>query len=253
MKTKLFLALALIVGVSIFSACGNNDEPGDGQWIDPVFARYLEKNGYIKDAVVVTPIEVSGITDLEISSDVITSLKGIEYFTSLIELKVSYCDRLNNIDLSRNKLLEVIYCFNNDNLSSINVNGCTELITLECWCNNLSQLNVTNNTKLEKLDCQYNNLSQLNLGNNIKLKNLDCTYNNLTQLDISKNTDLKYFTCRLNPGKNGEFRVKAWFDDIKDAPFYVHHDYWGDSQWKYIGGEIQWEFDDEIVNVVFYK
>lgn len=280
MKTKFFLAFAFLVVASVLTSCGDKDEPvDDGQWIDPVFARYLEKNGYIKDASIVTPVEVSDITDLYIdSNDIITSLKGIEYFISLKVLHCCYCEHVTSLNLSKNTQLTILRCYGNQ-LKALNINGCTKLEELYCWENQLTQLDLSKNThltdlwcsenqlralningctQLEELSCGGNQLTQLDVSKNAQLTDLGCDgnqltkldisknaqlarlycdSNQLTQLDISQNTALKSFSCLDNPGANGLFRVKAWFDN-SNVPSTITNDPYYASSWTYNGSTV---------------
>lgn len=79
---------------------------------DPVFRQLVwdnyDKNhngGFSVD-------EAALVTKLDLSSMGITNLKGIEYFTSLIELRCND-NMLTSLDLSKNTALKVLYCKNN--------------------------------------------------------------------------------------------------------------------------------------------
>ena len=79
---------------------------------DPVFRQLVwdnyDKNhngGFSSDeAALVTKLDLDGLG--------ITNLKGIEYFTSLIELRCNE-NMLTSLDLSKNTALKVLYCKNN--------------------------------------------------------------------------------------------------------------------------------------------
>ncbi len=88
-------------------------------------------------------------------------------------------------------------CYYN-NLTSLNVSGCTALIWLDCNITNLTSLDVSKNTALTYLICSSNNLTSLDVSKNTALTRLDCNITNLTSLDVSKNTELKYLNCSSN-------------------------------------------------------
>ena len=88
-------------------------------------------------------------------------------------------------------------CYYN-NLTSLNVSGCTALIWLDCNITNLTSLDVSKNTALTYLICSSNNLTSLDVSKNTKLTELICSSNNLTSLDVSKNTKLTELYCHEN-------------------------------------------------------
>lgn len=150
----------------------------------------------------------------------IESLDGIENFPNLERL---FCDNvgLKTLDISKNQklkqvevnknlltslnfssnpALEIIKCSQQQNrmLTSLDVNGNTNLRVLECQENALTSLDLTDNTKLEEIDCGVNKLSNLNVANNLELRKLFLACNNLTSLDISMLLNLTDLHCTEN-------------------------------------------------------
>lgn len=268
----------------------------EGEWIDPDFALVLQAKGYIADAATVTKEEVAAITELDVSNSSLTSLKGIEYFTSLQVLSC-YWNQLTELDVTKNTELTQLFCYRNQ-LTHLDVSHLTKLTWLYCtdndieeldltnspeldwlWCsgnalseldlshngklrivscysngmtrllladrvkdldcsdNQLEELDVSNNTVLESLACSENKLTRLNLTGATALESLDCTYNLLTQLDISTNTQLEELYCFDNPGAEGLFRVKAWFDN-SSVPAEISGAYGYESSWSYNGSTV---------------
>jgi hypothetical protein len=82
--------------------------------------------------------DVSGITSLNVNSQNISSLAGIQYFTSLTLLDCSY-NQLTTLDVSNNIALVQLWC-NDNNLTSLNVSN-TALTTLWCHNNNMTSPN----------------------------------------------------------------------------------------------------------------
>ncbi len=175
--------LVLLLSVIVAVGCSKDDDNLDPNRnvtadFDPLFAQELQKRGYIADAKKITPQEVKGITELDVSGyneetdeyeGKLTSLRGIEYFESLTKLS---CDnnQLTALDVSKNMALTHLYCYSN---------------------------------KLTKLD----------VGKNAALTWLSCDGNQLTTLDVSKNTALTSLWCKENPGDGSVFPVTAWFDN----------------------------------------
>ena len=113
------------------------------------------------------------------NSQLIQSLKGIEYFTKLESISVINMSSLNALDLSKNTALKYISChdtgitsitlpnnakdtletlvlYNNNKLTSVDVSGYTSLTTVKVSNNNLTSLDVSGCTKLSSLNCSGN-------------------------------------------------------------------------------------------------
>ena len=128
----------------------------------------------------------------------ITSLKGIEYFTSLTSLDCSYQD-LTELDLSRNTGLTSVLCYGNQ-LTELDLSANTQLIELDCSSNEITHLDVSSNHNLEKMSCYHNRLTSLDLSRNNKLTYTYCdswcpiepdenNTINLAELDVDKTSD----------------------------------------------------------------
>ena len=122
--------------------------------------------------------KIRAVTELNLdcfdfpSEERLKDLGGIEYFTGLTYLS----------------------CGGN-NLTTLDVSGCTALTYLSCSYNRLTTLDVTNNTALTYLNCGDNNLTTLNVSGCAALTNLDCSSNNLTTLNVSGCTALTTLNC----------------------------------------------------------
>jgi Leucine-rich repeat (LRR) protein len=207
---------------------------------DPNFELALINLGYDSgpiDGVVLTS-NISGIDSLNVFALGISSLTGIEDFTSLTKLICSnnqltsinltqntaltyldcYNNQLTNIDLTQNTALTNFFCkfnqltsldfsqntaitnldFSNNQLTSINLTQCIALNNLICNINQLTSLDVTQNTVLTDLECKANQLTSLDLTQNIALTDFDCSFNQLTSIDLTQNTNITRLTCELN-------------------------------------------------------
>jgi len=165
--------------------------------------------------------EATEVLAINVRTDSIVSLKGIEYFTSLTSLAcISTLNKgqLSSLDVSNNTKLTALYCLNNqlssldvsynialtelwcdDNqLSSLDVSHNTSLIDLSCDNNQLSSLDVSNNSSLTQLSCRNNQLSSLDVSHNTSLIDLSCDNNQLSSLDVSNNSSLTQLSCRNN-------------------------------------------------------
>ena len=155
------------------------------------------------------------IKEFDISNQNISSLKGIEHFTTLTRLRCEG-NQLTTIDISKNTALVELRCGDNQ-LSTIDISKNTALATLYCYNNKLTNLNINNNTALIELDCYNNKLTSLNVNKNTALKILYCHNNQLTTLDVNMNTALITLCCGnnqltyLNLSKNNALTLLSCF------------------------------------------
>ena len=105
---------------------------------------------------------------------------------------------LHSLDVSGCSALISLHC-QYKQLKSLNLKGCTALTALYCGDNLLSSLDLTDNTELTHLNFLSNQLTGLDVGNNTKLVYLNCNYNRLTSLDLSTNIKLTNLDCGNNP------------------------------------------------------
>ncbi len=147
-------------------------------------------NGVLSDS------EIQAVTNLDVSSQSISNLKGIEHFTALTILNC-FSNQLPSLDVSKNTALTRLECYANQ-LPSLDVSNNTALTILYCYSNQLTGLDVSKNTDLTRLDCYTNSLTSLDVSKNTALTRLDCYANSLTSLDVSKNTALKESRCNNN-------------------------------------------------------
>ena len=171
MKKHLFLFILML---SPMLASAEDVKINETTFPDTDFRNWVLSQDYGADGVL-TNEELENITSLNVRHKGIYDLKGIEYFTSL----------------------KVLICLGNQ-LTTLDVSGCTELDTLACSNNQLTALNVSMNTKLISLECYGNQLSTLDLSNNTALRRIHCNANKLTSLDVSKNTALTLLQCSSN-------------------------------------------------------
>ena len=102
-------------------------------------------------------------------------------------------------------------CLRNQ-LTALNVQGCTALQELNCGYNQLTTLNMQGLTALQRLHCYNNQLTALNVQGCTALKGLSCGYNQLTTLNVQGCTALETLNCY-----NNKLTAQAFtklFDDL---------------------------------------
>lgn len=144
----------------------------------------------------ITEDEAKAVTSITASMLNITSLVGIEYFSNLETIDVSF-NKLETLDLSHSpKLTSVLV--NGNKLQNLSLAGLTALQTLDCSNNKLTALNVSESENLKTLACSGNNIGALNVKKNKALTDLQCSNNQLNSLDLKNNTALETLFCRKN-------------------------------------------------------
>ena len=108
--------------------------------------------------------EIANVKYINAPAKTILSLKGIEYFTELLEL-ICKENALTSLNTSHNPMLKKLDIYNNK-ITSIDVSQNTELETLYIGRNPIETLNVKNNVKLVELQSELNNLTSIDLSNN---------------------------------------------------------------------------------------
>jgi hypothetical protein len=121
------------------------------------------------------------------SPNSISSLTGIEAFTNLIDLNCML-NTLGTFNYSIPTLQKLVV--GNNNLTSLNLTGMSNLISLDCDQNNLVSLDLTATPNLVSLGCDYNQITSLTIAGLTHLTGLSARYNNLTSLDLSQSAAL---------------------------------------------------------------
>ena len=119
---------------------------------------------------------------LNIHNSNINNLEGIRSFTNIINL-VCEGNSLTSLDLSGLANLYFLNCSLNLALSTINLNGLTNIDGIDCGYCSLSTLDLSGLTSLVSLNCNSNDLLTLNLNGLINLQGLSCRNNQLTSLN----------------------------------------------------------------------
>lgn len=196
------LFVIFIISTMNYSCLKKNDPP-------PVYAEIPDANfkTYLKTIVPLAftpdgkfisnhPSVTSYDKLMSINRKGITSLSGIEYFTSLTEIHCNE-NKLTKINLSKNIALINLHCSYNS-LTKLDVSKNINLKRLECYNNKINSVDLSRNLNLEWFNCEMNKLSKLDVGNNIELKRLYCSFNYIIALDVSKNLNLNTLECFRN-------------------------------------------------------
>lgn len=186
MKPWLKYAFIVAATLPVLFSCVKPEEGSD----DPVedvkdVCKMMEDRNFIKfcydyyDADLdgaVSIEEAAAVSKMDVSSQDIRSLKGIEYFYNLTELVCS-----------------------KNYISQLDVSDLFKLTYLDCSINQLKLLYLHDLRRLKELNCILNQLTILNVSGCPSLNNLFCSDNELTGIDISNLSQLKALFCENNP------------------------------------------------------
>ena len=163
---------------------------------DENFRAYMIQNFDSNGDGEVDELEAASVRKINVYSQNIASLAGIEYLVNLEQL---YCgsNSLTSLDVSSNIALKRLSCTSNQ-LTTLDISNNIALTYLSCAGNQLSALDTSNNTELETLYCWENKLTILDVSRNTALKALNCSNNQLISLDASNLSSLTYITCNNN-------------------------------------------------------
>ena len=172
---------------------------------DPVFLQYMiEHHDFNRDGFIDSR-EVLGIEWVDVSTDNIHSLEGIERCANLKHLVADGSapgkGKLVSLDLSNNKQLNDISILNNA-VRDFTISGCSNLKSLLCWGNDLSRLDLTGCPGLELLACAQNRITSLDLSPCKGMKELAINDNLLESIDVSSLSNLEILECGGNPIKD---------------------------------------------------
>lgn len=149
---------------------------------DASFKAYLVSHFDVDGDGEISVDEGLAIKSINVSTDEVSSLSGIDRFVNLLYLKCSgssdefrnVSGKLKSIDLGSNINLLQLICDNN-RIEAIDVSGCPALRTLWCRNNRLRSIDISANKALEDLNCEGNLIAELDLAGNPGITSLDCS------------------------------------------------------------------------------
>lgn len=139
-------------------------------------------------------ISISGYIDVETES--ISDLKGIEYFTNLSVLRCGGIG-LESLDVSALTGLTALSCQGNA-LTSLDLAANTSLQTVNCSDNALTSLTLPSTNTLTTVHCYANQLESLDISVVPQMRELRCDQNKLTSLDLTNSSNLSLLYCSQN-------------------------------------------------------
>ncbi len=201
-RKTLIIALLLLMLMFVQGICAVQVKAtgevaiNEANFPDNNFRQYI-RNHYDDDKNdILSAAEIAAVSKMDVSSESISDLTGLEFFTELTDLEVSD-NSLTELDISSNTKLLILWCSGNQ-LTELDISNNPALKELACSGNQLTSLDVSGNPELRELYCADNPLKTLDVSANTKLGRLECARNQLTALDVSNNTRLVKLFCCLN-------------------------------------------------------
>ena len=195
---RLFWKAFFLVGIALTLAIAAYADTliDEAHFPDARFRSYVLDRIDTNSDGILSQAEAEAVGQIWITYSNITSLKGIELFPKLWDLRC-YDNQLTSLDVSHNTALKKLACGYN-NLTTLDISKNPLLTELTCYNNQLNRLDLSNNPELNTLSCQNNELTTLDVRNNTKLVTLECYWNQLSALDVSNNSLLRELLCYNN-------------------------------------------------------
>ena len=166
---------------------------------DPNFEQVLIDLGIDSDGTINQQLlqsDAASVTSLDVSSQNISDLTGIEGFISL-ETLFAFNNNLNTVDLSANTALSALIISIN-NLTDLDVTNNTNLVSLAAGSNQISSIDLSNNTSLNQIIIDNNELSAIDVSGLGQLAQINITNNDVVELDLSSNGLINQVLCENN-------------------------------------------------------
>lgn len=156
---------------------------------DAALQAYLIENFDLSNDGKLQISEAESVVNIEAPDRGITTIAGIEHLTALKELRL-HVNNLTEADLSKNPALEIVWLFDNANLTTINTAGLENLKYLHAYNTALTGVNVEDNTQLIELSIHHSQVSEINVANNPQLAILALQFTNIKNIDVGNHTAL---------------------------------------------------------------
>lgn len=140
--------------------------------------------------------KLQGVEVLDAKGKGIVNLRGIEYFTELESLDVSY-NNIQLLDITELKNLKVLNAEYND-LTQFTYGKETALTNINIRNNNLLLLDLASMTTVKTIDCSNNKLTMINIAGLYQLNYLNCSNNDLLTLGLDGLVALESLYCDGN-------------------------------------------------------
>ncbi len=147
---------------------------------------------------------LTNLEDIEISTNPLLSQINFQGSIGIKKIFIYNNDSLTSINVENSPLLTQLICPDNQ-LQSVNISGCTALSALSLLNNQLTFIDISNLSLLQSVVLSDNLLTQINLQNNTALGYLDVSNNQLTSLSTNQIPNLNSLRINNNQFSNLNF------------------------------------------------
>lgn len=197
MKNKIFAALSVISGLSLF--CAQKLEFKDKNLEKAVLENFdINKNGSIE------PLEASRITNLFLVQKGITSTEDLVFFKNATMIMLDD-NAIPDITVKNLEHLEIFSC-TGCKASQFKAENLKSLASLYLDNNVLENISLKATPRIDQLTVSLNKLKAIDLSALKNLRKLNIEHNQIPNLDVSKNPSLQ--TLNIGGNKMKESDIK---------------------------------------------
>ncbi|MBS7575929.1 MULTISPECIES: LPXTG cell wall anchor domain-containing protein [unclassified Enterococcus] len=181
------------------------------QFPDDNFRNYIslyidtDQNGILSES------EISGVTAITVSSQNISSLKGINLFTNIHTLFAEN-NSIISLDLTGLVNLQNVYASHNQ-ISLLNISGLNNIGGLSIGDNQLTTIDLSELSNLSFLALDNNQLTSLDVNSLYNLQFLSISNNHLTSLDLQSIAGINILSPQTTNA--GTYFNHTWQVDLK--------------------------------------
>lgn len=214
---------------------------------DEIFRNYVKKNFDLDNDDKLTDFEILYIRNIHIENEKLSSVDGVELFRYLESLYIVggikeidlsdninlrrlkiYSSDISSIDLSKNKLLDILGLENNKQLTSLDLRNNPKLYLIEVTNNSLKEINLNGiEESIQFFNCDNNELESMDLSKMINLMEFTCTQNKISEINTINNKDLVFDEDYLDfRNQKEKIQIKVLVTDkilekIKETEWYA--------------------------------
>ncbi|WP_419022728.1 hypothetical protein [Emergencia sp.] len=197
--TAIIMAMALCVSTIVNPVATYATEGAtqidETNFPDATFRKYITDSFDINKDGELSESEIEKVSIISVSNNpAIENLKGIEFFSELTRL---YCGgtKISELDISKNKKLEILFCSSIVELKALDISQNAALKTLDCSGANIETLTIGQSISLEILNCQKTQIDSLDISGCPNLKVLSCSNTKIKVLNVKENKNLTTLSC----------------------------------------------------------
>ena len=129
----------------------------------------------------------------------VPNLCALDVDQSSITTLVLYKTGIKNLDLINCLTLKELNCYDNSNLTQINLGRNLDIEKINCRNTSISSLDISSGSQLKEVDCSFTNISSLTINDCSSLETLKCSHSQIQNLRLHGAQLLSYLDYSFNP------------------------------------------------------